>query len=125
MNKLDRIKNIWSAIYDPKQAAASVIEEYFHPAYEQCINGVILSHPEYIHHVLVQKKNMIISHIDYLYHLEKGEELFALYYPKGKNREGADIEAEVISYFLFRHEQIIKIHDQVRLLKGKLSDADM
>ena len=45
--------------------------------------------------------------------------------PKGKNSEGSDIEAEVICYFLFQHEQIIKIHGQVRLVKGEFSDIDM
>lgn len=125
INKIDRIKDMWSAIYNPKKNVASVIEKYFHPEYEQCINGVIMLRPEYIDHVIAQKKKMVISHIDYRHHLENEEELFAICYPKGKNADGADIEAEVISYFVFRDEQVIKIHGQVRLIKGKFSDVDM
>jgi hypothetical protein len=125
MSKIERVKNIWSAIYDLKKDVVSMIEKYFHPEYEQCINGVIMSRSEYINHVIAQKKNMIINHIEYSYHLENGEELFAIYYPKGKNAEGFDIEAEVISYFSFRNEQVIKIYGQVRLIKGSYSDVDM
>lgn len=125
MSKIDRIKNMWSAIYDPRQNTTSVIDEYFHPEYEQCINGVILSRSEYIHHVIAQKNSMTITHIDYIHHLENGDELFALYRPRGKSAEDSDIEAEVISYFLFRDQQIIKIHGQVRLIKGRYSDVDM
>jgi hypothetical protein len=125
MKKIDIIKNTWSAIYDPEKDVDSEIEKYFHPEYEQCINGVIMSRTEYIDHVIAQKKNMNLSGIDYFHHLENEEKLFAIYYPKGKNLEGADIEAEVISYFLFQDEKIIKIHGQVRLIKGKFSDVDM
>lgn len=125
MSKIDKIKNMWSAIYDPSQDTLSVIEKYFHPEYEQCINGIVMSRPEYINHVIAQKNNIIVTYIDYIHHLENGEELFAIYQPKGKNAEGSDIEAEVISYFLFRNEQVIKIHGQVRLIKGSYSDVDM
>lgn len=119
MSKIDRIKNMGAAIYAPEKDVVTVVEKYFHPEYDQCINGVIMSRLEYIYHVIKQKKNMIINQI------ENAEELFAIYYPKGKNAEGLDIEAEVISYFLFRDEQIVKIHGQVRLIKGSFSDADM
>lgn len=125
MNYIDRLKNIWAVVYDPKKDVTAVIEEFFHPDYEQCINGVIMSRREYIDHVMAQKKNMVIEHIEYVHYLEKGEELFALYYVKAKNSEGSDIEAEVISYFQFQDKQILKIHGQVRLTKGDYSDVDM
>lgn len=82
---IDRLKNIWTVVYDPKNDVTAVIEEFFHPDYEQCINGVIMSRPEYIDHVMAQKKNMVIEHIEYVHYLEKGEELFALYYVKAKS----------------------------------------
>jgi hypothetical protein len=125
MKYIDRLKDIWTAVYDPKKDTAAVIDELFHPDYEQCINGVIMSRPEYIDHVLAQKTNMFIEHIEYLHHLENGEELFAIYCPKGKTPEGSDIEAEVICYFQFQDKQIRKIQGQVRLIKGELSDVDM
>ncbi len=125
MNYIDRLKNIWSVIYDPKKDVAAVIEEFFHPDYEQSINGVIMSRSEYINHVIAQKKNMVIEHIEYKHHLENGDELFAIYCVKGRDSEGSDIEAEVISYFKFQNKQILKIHGQVRLIKGEYSDVDM
>lgn len=81
--------------------------------------------PEYINHVIAQKKNMVIEHIEYMHYFEKGEELFAIYCAKGQSPEGSDIEAEVISYFQFRDNQILKAHGQVRLIKGEYSDVDM
>lgn len=39
---------------------------------------------------------MTISSIDYLSVLEKGNELFALYYPKWENINNLPIEAEVM-----------------------------
>ena len=125
MHKIDRIKNMWLAIYDPEQDAAAVVEEYFHPEYEQCINGVRMSRSDYINHVIVQKNNMTITHIDYIHSLEKGDELWSIYQPKGKNAQGSDIETEVIAYFLFQGSQVIKIYGQVRLIKGSYADADM
>lgn len=116
---------MWAALYDPKTDVELVVQQYFHPAYEQCINGTIMKRSEYVDHVIAQKKNMVINHIEYVHHIEKGEELFALYLPKGKTASGSEIEAEVISYFLFQGDQIIKVHGQVRLIKGSYSDADM
>jgi len=75
--------------------------------------------------VLAQKQNITIDTIEYKHILEKGNELFAIYYPKGKNTKNLIIEGEVIAYFYFENQQILKIHGQVRLIKGDLTDADM
>ncbi len=125
MNYIDRLKNIWNVVYDPNNDVTQTIEEFFHPDYEQSINGVSMLRPEYIEHVRAQKKNMHVEHIEYKYHLENADKLFAIYYVKGKTLEGAAIEAEVISYFQFKDKQILKIHGQVRLEKGEYSAVDM
>jgi hypothetical protein len=125
MTYIDLLKNIWNSVYDPKIDVTKIIEEFFHPDYEQCINGVDLNRTEYIHHVIAQKKNMHIDKIEYKQILEKGNELFAIYYPSGKNIHHSPIEAEVIAYFRFEAQQILRIHGQVRLIKGNLADADM
>ena len=122
---IDLLKNIWNLIYDPQTNVTEVIEKYFHPDYEQCINGISMNRAEYIPHVLAQKQNMIVDSIDYKHFLEKDNELFAIYYPKGKNINNHPIEAEVIAYFLFKNQQIIRTHGQVRLIKGTFADVDM
>lgn len=116
---------MWADFYDPKNELVSVVDKYLHPAYEQCINGLTLSRLEYIDHIIAQKKNIIIQDIDYLHYLEKEDEVFVIYCAKGKNLANSDIEAEVISYYLFQDEKLIKIHGQVRLVKGSASDVDM
>ena len=63
--------------------------------------------------------------IDYQQILEKGNELFALYYPSGKNSNYLPIKAEVIAYFQFEQQQILKIHGLVRLIEGDPVDVDM
>jgi len=119
------LKNAWNSLYDPQIEVAQAIEQFFHPDYEQCINGVCINRDEYIHHVLEQKKNMTIDTIDYKHILEKGNELFAIYYPRGKNANNLPIEAEVIAYFRFENQKIFRIHGSVRLIKGDLADVDM
>jgi hypothetical protein len=57
--------------------------------------------------------------------IEAGNEVFALYYPKGVNREHMPVEAEVIAYFHFNEKQLLRIHGQVRLINGDVSDVDM
>ncbi|WP_454782295.1 hypothetical protein [Legionella sp. WA2022007384] len=119
------LKRIWEAVYDPNLDVASTVKHYFHPKYEQCINGVIMNHDDYIVHVIEQKQNMQITHIEYKHIVEVGNEVFALYYPKGINLNDLAIEAEVIAYFQFKEQQLLKIHGQVRLIKGELTDVDM
>ena len=119
------LKNIWNTLYDPQKDVIETVEKYFHPNYEQCINGVILNRDGYIPHVLEQKKNVTIDAIDYKYIMEKENELFAIYYPRGKNLNNLPIEAEVIAYFQFEKQQVIKIHGQVRLIKGNLAEVDI
>ncbi len=119
------LKNIWNSIYDPKKNVIKTIEKFFHQNYEQCINGVSMNRAEYIHHVLEQRKNMMIDAINYKHILEKGNELFAIYYPRGRNMNNLPMEAEVIAYFCFENRQIFRIHGQVRLIKGDLADVDM
>jgi hypothetical protein len=125
MTYTDLLKNIWQVVYDHKADTTQMITQHFHINYEQCINGVILKRDEYIQHVIEQKKNMTLTSLDYRHTLEKGNELFALYYAYGRNTNNQPIEAEVISYFLFEKEQIIRIHGQVRLIQGDMTDVDM
>lgn len=125
MHYTNLLKVIWNELYDSRNDTNKIIETYFHPQYEQCINGIYLKRNDYIHHVEEQKKNMIINTIDYKHVLEKENELFALYYPTGVNKNNIPIEAEVIAYFLFEKQQILKIHGQVRLIKGDYADVDM
>jgi hypothetical protein len=125
MTYTNLLKHIWQAVYDPNVDTSTIIKQYFHPDYEQCINGVSLRRDEYIQHVLAQKQNMTITSVDYKQVLEKENQLFALYYAKGKNTSYQPIEAEVIAYFLFQNEQIFRIHGQVRLIKGDANDVDM
>ena len=68
---------------------------------------------------------MTVEQIDYKHLIEEDNKLFALYFPKGKNKEQSPIEAEVIAYFEFKDKQIYRIHGQVRLIKGDLADVDM
>lgn len=125
MTYIDLLKDIWDSIYDPKIDLTETIEKYFHKDYEQCINGVNMNRDQYIDHALAQRQNMTIDTIDYPHVLEKGNELFAIYYPKGRNANNLPIEAEVIAYFHFKSQQIFRIHGQVRLMEGDLSDVDM
>lgn len=78
-----------------------------------------------VYPLVAQKKIMIVEHIAYRHCVQKGEKLFALYYPKARSLDGSDIEAEVICYFQFQDNQIFKAYGQVRLIKGEFSDVDM
>lgn len=124
MTYTELLKNIWSSLYDTEEVI-KVVEKFFHPDYEQCINGIYMNRIEYINHVIEQKKNMTINTIDYKHILEKENELFAIYYPRGKNKNNLPIEAEVIAYFRFENQQLIRIHGLVKLIKGDLADVDM
>ena len=125
MNYIEQVKKIWDLIYHPDTDIVSIIEKYFHEAYEQCINGVMMNRARYIEHVLEQRKNMTVNTIDYQNIMEKNNEVFAIYYPRGVNLKKEPVEAEVIAYFRFEAEKLFKIHGQVRLLSGDLSDVDM
>ncbi len=119
------LKNVLNVLYDPQAEVVETVERFFHRDYEQCINGVSMHSTEYIQHVLEQRKNMTISTIDYKHILEKGNELFALYYAKGKNINNLPVEAEVIAYFSFEQQQIFRIRGMVRLIQGDSADVDM
>lgn len=125
MNNIELLKNVWEAIYDPNTNVSEIIEKFFHENYEQCINGIFMNRTQYIQHVIEQRKNMTIDSIDYKYIIEKDDELFALYYPNGKNKDNLPLEAEVIAYFCFSRQQILKIHGQVRIIQGDYADVDM
>lgn len=125
MEQIELLKKIWTLLYDKEKSASEIIEKYFHPNYEQCINGVVMDRTKYIQHVIEQKKTMTIDSIIYTHVIEKNNELFALYYPKGKNQNNLPIEAEVIAYFCFSAQQILNIKGQVRLIKGDYADVDM
>ena len=125
MNKAQVLKNIWSDVYDPKKDIKDVIKEHFHQEYKQCINGVVMNRSDYTQHVVEQRQNMNITNIEYAHMIEDGDELFAIYQPKGKNLDGEPIEAEVIAYFRFKGEQVISIKGLVRLITGDVSDVDM
>lgn len=125
MSNIALLKKIWGAVYDPAQEVSTVITHYFHPNYTQCINGVEMNIDEYISHVIEQKQNINITEIDYKEVVESGKDVFALYYPRGTNTEGLSVEAEVIAYFQFEEHKLKRIHGQVRLIEGCLSDVDM
>jgi len=125
MSNSELLKLIWDSVYDQNLDEVSIINKYFHPKYEQCINGVSMGHDDYIAHVIEQKKLMNIDSVKYKHILEKENEVFAIYYPKGMNKNNTVIEAEVIAYFRFEEQQLLNIHGQVRFIKGNIADADM
>ncbi|MCW8445438.1 hypothetical protein OQJ19_08495 [Fluoribacter gormanii] len=125
MSYTDLLKRIWESVYEPDLDVTSTVKQYFHPDYEQSINGVIMNRSDYIAHVIEQKRNMRIRHIQYKHIVEVGNEVFALYYPQGVSLNDSTIEAEVIAYFQFKEQKLLKIHGQVRLIKGNLTDVDM
>jgi hypothetical protein len=119
------LKNIWNSIYTQNTNTSNSIKQFFHPNYEQRINGIVLDREQYIQHVIEQKNNITINSIDYKKILEKENELFAIYYAKGNNKNNAPFEAEIILYARFEDQKIIKMHGQVRLITGSYSDMDM
>ena len=125
MSNIALLKQIWESVYALDKDLRTVINHYFHPNYTQCINGVEMGFDYYISHVEEQKKNMKIIKIEYKHIVEDGNEVFALYYPRGTNNEGLLVEAEVIAYFQFEQQKLKRTHGQVRLIEGSLSDVDM
>ncbi len=125
MAYIDLLKNILNLIYDPKINIIEITDQFFHKDYEQCINGVSMNRAEYIQHLLAQRQSMLIDFFNYQHVLEKGNELFAIYNPVGRNMSNFPLESEVIAYFRFESQKIFRIHGQVRLIKGDLSDIDM
>ncbi len=125
MSNIHLLKTICDKVYNPDLDCISTINQYFHPDYHQCINGIDMDLSNYIQHVIEQRKNIIIEFIEYKTYLEKDNELFAIYIPKGKDKQNNSIEAEVIAYIRFKGQQIDKIHGQVRLIHGNLNDVDM
>lgn len=125
MSYVALLKQIWESVYAPEKDVSTVIHHYFHPDYTQCINGVEINFDEYISHVQEQKQNMTRIKIDYKHIVQDNNEVFALYYPRGTNNEGLLVEAEVIAYFQFQEQKLKRIHGQVRLIEGRLSDIDM
>jgi len=125
MSPTSLLKKIWVAIYDTELDVDETFEQYFHKNYSQSINGIYMNRIQYRNHALEQRKSMKINSIDYKHIIEKENELFALYYPKGVNSSNKPIKAEVIAYFQFEDQKLIKIHGQVQLIEGELADVDM
>lgn len=125
MSNIILLKKIWEEVYNPTQDPALTIEKYFHPNFEQCINGVIMNRSQYIEHVNAQKLNFVLDSIDYKENLEKANELFSSYYIKGRNIKHHPIEANVIVYVRFEDQKILRIHGLVVLTKGDETDVDM
>lgn len=125
MNHLERIFHIWKVLYDRNQDPKLVIEEFFHENYIQSINGIILNRSEYINHVIEQRKNIKTILFECKTYMSQQDNLFIIYNAKGINIQGDEILGEVISYFEFKNQKVLKIHGQVYLLKGNPSDVDM
>lgn len=125
MSNLEQIFYIWKVLYDKNQDPKLVIEDFFHEDYTQSINGIILNRSEYITHVIEQRKNIQEMDFECKIHMNQKDKLFILYNAQGKNIQGDEIAAEVISYFEFKDQKVFKIHGQVHLLKGNPSDVDM
>lgn len=125
MNNLEYVFHILDRLYDQNQDAKAIIEKFFHEDYNQCINGVVLNRFEYIDHVIEQRKTMESIEFKHKKHLAQSNELFLIYEAKGKNIQGNDVEAEIISYFEFKDKKLFRIHGHVHLLKGSSSDVDM
>jgi hypothetical protein len=125
MNNLEYVFHVWDELYDKNKDAKSVIENFFHDDYTQCINDISMNRHDYINHVDAQKKNIESMDFKCKNYLSHAETLFILYYANGKNIDGKDIKAEVIAYFEFKDNKVFRVHGQVQLLKGNPSDVDM
>lgn len=125
MSNLEKIFHIWKVLYDKNQDPKAAIEDFFHEDYTQIINGVTLNRSEYINHVIEQRKNITQMEFECKIHMAQKDKLFILYNAQGKNIQGDEIIAEIISYFELKDQKIFKIHGQVHLSKGNPTDVDM
>ena len=126
MSYLEKIFEIWHILYDNNNKdTEKTIEEHFHVDYVQSINCIIMDRSTYIDHVNKQKMNMKTMTFNCTQHIEQGDKIFVIYTVKGENSKGSAVDAEVISYFEFKEEKIFRIHGQVHLLQGNLSDIDI
>ena len=125
MNNLGRMFHIWSVLYAKDQDPQSVIEAFFHEAYTQSVNGVILNRAEYIAHVIEQRKNIQTMAFECKIHMVQNDQLFILYQAKGSNIQGHQIIAEISAYIEFKDQKVYKIHGIVHLSTGNPFDVDM
>lgn len=112
-------------VYGQDNDTEEMLRQYFDPSYRQCINGEELDFSGFLAHVTTQKQRLANITFDYKHQLEEGDQVFSHYCPRGVNAEGDLVEAEVHALFKFQNKKIIHCHGQVRLLQGRLQDADM
>jgi hypothetical protein len=122
---LDQIKHLCKILYARDENPTTVIEEFFHEDYSQCINGTLLNRSDYIHHVIDQRKTMAFIEFEYKTYMMEQDKLFVIYLARGKTIEGDDMSAEIMSYFEFKDKKVWRAHGQVHLFEGNPADIDM
>jgi len=124
-DKKNLLKKIFSDIFEADTFDEKIIRKYFHPKYQQHVNGKILNFDQFVDHMKAIKDTLGSVKIYFERLIEEDDWVCSVHYAEGKKKDGNIVKAKVIAFFKFEQDKIILCDEMTHLLAGNTEDEDI
>ncbi|SCC48347.1 hypothetical protein GA0116948_11097 [Chitinophaga costaii] len=101
------------------------VARFFHPAYQQYVDGHHLDYKGFIAHMIAQRKVVQEMEIFFKTIVQEGNIVFTNHEVFIKKIDGQPIKIQVIAEFLFEEDKVIKCEELTYLMEGSNEDRDI
>ncbi len=115
---------LFEQLFDPA-VPSEAIGAYFHPDYQQLVDGKILNFTDFIAHVGVLKSTLASAQVTFEQILVNGQEWADIHYVDAVKQDGSRLRVKVLAFYIFRDGKISRIEELTHLEQGSAVDQDL
>mgnify|MGYP005840434017 CR=1 FL=1 len=121
----ERIRLIFSDIFESKTFDLAVLKKHFSPQYRQHVDGQTLDFEAFTSHIKTLKEAVQSTKIHFEHILEEGPCVSTVHHVDAVKKDGSIVKADVFAYFEFENDQCVLCKELTRITEGSKEDADL
>lgn len=117
------IKDAFSQIVESTSADEKVIADFFHPKYQQYVDGQQLDYSDFIQHMIVQKGVISNTVVNFKNIVAEDELVFTNHEVIATKNDGSIIKVHILAEFTIADGKIIRCDELTRIIQGSAEDS--
>lgn len=118
------LHTLFEKLFDPNVSSTEV-GHYFHPEYQQLVDGKCLNFSEFMDHVAVLKKTLKRGKVTFEHVLVQGDHWADIHYVDAIKQDDSHVRVKVLAFYTFKDGKINRVEELTHLESGDQHDHDL
>lgn len=119
------IKDAFSQVVGSNSADEKIIAAFFHPEYQQYVDGIELNYSGFIQHMIAQKGVISNTVVNFRNIVAEDEVVFTNHEVIATKNDGSIIKVHVLAEFRIANGKIIRCDELTRVIQGSVEDSNI